>query len=292
VASLASLEAWRQHPTNPVQQFKPHDAFVPISALTELRQVLQKKDELLKTSVSKAEWEKLQRELRAKEKLLSESIPKSDFEALQQQLAQKNSENAALMRELDSMRLQSTTLKTAPSAKSLQTLQLRSQPEDTLAVEAVEAMMKQYDFYCSETEWSKDWSHPQGKGINHKYELQQRGKVVIDHTTGLMWQQSGSPKSMAYKNAKDYVAQLNKESFAGFNDWRLPTLEEAMSLMEPKKFNNDLYIDSKFDKTQEWIWTTDVYAVSVAWVVSFNGGGCYHSGVGDFSYVRAVRSGH
>lgn len=82
VASLASLEAWRKHPTNPVQQFKPHDAFIPINTLTELRQELQKQDELLKAPISKADWEKLQRELRAKEKLLSESIPKSDFEAL------------------------------------------------------------------------------------------------------------------------------------------------------------------------------------------------------------------
>jgi hypothetical protein len=142
VASLTSLATWRRHPTNPVQQFKPHDAFVPINALKELRQELQKKDELLKASVSKVEWEKLQQELSAKEKLLSESITKSDFETLQKQLAQKAAENAVLVQELDRMRLQ--------SAKSLPTLQLRSQPKDKLSGEAVKAMLKQYNFYCTE----------------------------------------------------------------------------------------------------------------------------------------------
>ncbi|MGH7455338.1 MAG: DUF1566 domain-containing protein, partial [bacterium] len=231
VSSLASLEAWRRHPTNPVQQFKPHDAFVPIDTLNELRQELHKKDKILKVAVSKAEWEKLQHELRAKEKLLSESVTKSDFEALQKQLAQKASENAALARELDRMRSQPAAPKPSPLAMPLP---LRSQPEETLSGEAVKAMLKQYDFYCAEHSLSKDWSHPQGKGINHKYEVQQQGKVVVDHTTGLMWQQSGSPQFMTHENAEDYVAQLNKDRFAGFGDWRLPTLKEAMSLMEPK----------------------------------------------------------
>jgi hypothetical protein len=258
VASLASLEAWRRHPTNPVQQFKPHDAFIPIRALNELRQELQKKDELLKASVSKADWEKLQHELRAKEKLLSESVPKSDFEALQNQLTQKASESAALAQELDRVRSQSAAPK--PSAKPLPTLQLRSQPQDTLSGEAVKAMLTQYDFYCAEYTWSKDWSNPQGKGINHEYELQQQGKVVVDHITGLMWQQSGSPEKMNFENVKASVTQLNKEGFAGFNDWRLPTLEEAMSLMEPQKSSIGLYIKSKFDKTQQWIWTADIHS--------------------------------
>ncbi|MCI0692793.1 DUF1566 domain-containing protein [candidate division KSB1 bacterium] len=293
VTSLASLEAWRRHPTNPVQQFKPHDAFIPINALTEIRQELHKKDELLKASVSKGEWEKLQRELHAKEKLLSESVPKSDFEALQKQLAQKVSENAALVRELDRMRLQSAAPRPSPSAKSLPTLQLRSKPNDTLSDETVKAMIEKYDFYCAEHKWSEDWSHPQGKGINHEYEVQLQGKVVIDHTTGLMWQQSGSPETMTYENAKAYVAQLNKDCFAGFGDWRLPTLEEALSLMEPQKNSDGSYINSKFDKTQSWIWTADMYSASAAWVVYFYNGLCYRFVVDIINngHVRVVRSG-
>ncbi len=96
---------------------------------------------------------------------------------------------------------------------------------------------------------------------------------------------------MPYENAKAYVTQLNKEGFAGFSDWRLPTLEEAMSLTEPKKLNGDLYIDSEFDKTQRWIWTADTYSAGRTWIVYFTYGFCDHYDVGDDSYVRAVRSG-
>lgn len=104
-------------------------------------------------------------------------------------------------------------------------------------------------------DWNKGWANPRGKGIQHQFETGKGGQVVVDKTTGLMWQQSGSPKSMVYDDAKKYIAQLNREKFAGYSDWRLPTLEEAMSLMEPQKKNADLYIDPVFDNTQRWIWT-------------------------------------
>jgi hypothetical protein len=30
---------------------------------------------------------------------------------------------------------------------------------------------------------------------------------------------------MIYKDAKDYIAELNNKHFAGYNDWRLPTVD-------------------------------------------------------------------
>ena len=118
-------------------------------------------------------------------------------------------------------------------------------------------------------------------------------KVVFDHTTKLMWQQSGSSGSTTiYENAKKYIDQLNRERFAGFNDWRLPTLEEAMSLMEPEKSSNGLYIEPVFDETQRFIWTSDQYSASRAWSVGFTYGGCGPNPLGIVISVRAVRSGH
>ena len=40
---LKSFEEWRRYPTNPVQQFKPHDAFIPKRALDEARHELEQK---------------------------------------------------------------------------------------------------------------------------------------------------------------------------------------------------------------------------------------------------------
>ena len=80
-------------------------------------------------------------------------------------------------------------------------------------------------------------------------------KVVIDHTTGLMWHQSGSYKNMSWKRAKKWVGELNKQGYAGFLDWRLPTLEEAVSLLEQNEKSGNQFIDPVFDKTQWSIWT-------------------------------------
>ncbi len=95
---------------------------------------------------------------------------------------------------------------------------------------------------------------------------------------------------MPFDDAEAYIQQLNAKKFGGYNDWRLPTLEEAMSLMEPKK-HRELHIDRVFDRTQQWIWTADKESAGRAWCVFFNGGSCHHSGVGCDGDVRAVRSG-
>jgi len=76
--------------------------------------------------------------------------------------------------------------------------------------------------------------------------------------------------------------------FAGF-DWRLPTLEEAMSLMKPVQNETGLFIDPLFDRTQEWIWTADKVSASRAWYVYFIIGHCSTLDIDDLSYVRAVR---
>jgi hypothetical protein len=132
---------------------------------------------------------------------------------------------------------------------------------------------------------------PEGKGFSNQYRLQEVNgdKIVFDEISCLMWQQSGYSKRMQFQFFKNYIDELNEKLFAGFNDWRLPTLEEAMSLMEPER-KNGLYIDPVFDREQTWIWTADkVKGASMAWVVYLNGGIC-GSDLG-YSYVRAVRSG-
>jgi hypothetical protein len=131
-----------------------------------------------------------------------------------------------------------------------------------------------------------------GKGIKHEYE--RRGEVVFDKTTGLTWQQSGSPPQVTYAGAEEYVRKLNYQKFAGYIDWRLPTLEEAMSLMEPEEKTGDLYIDSVFDRRQRWIWTADKQSVHLAWYayfIYFDYGVCNSDKVDGDYFVRVVRSG-
>ena len=165
---------------------------------------------------------------------------------------------------------------------------LRHAPR-VLSEEQVKKMLKNRGFY------DRDWN-PGGFGLNHDYEkIRRHGKVLVrDHATGLIWQQSGSSEYIkGLKKAKAYVRELNWAAYAGYTDWRLPTLEEAMSLMERTEKNGDLYIDPDFDKKQRWIWTCDTVQdrEARAWVVSFSYGSCgsLHFSI-DYYCVRAVRS--
>ena len=149
----------------------------------------------------------------------------------------------------------------------------------------VSDILEKYGFYDK-------YGNPKGKGFVNQYKLQANGKVVYDEASGLLWQQNGSSDYITYAQAEKYIQKLNREKFAGYSNWRLPTLEEAMSLMEPKELNGDLYIDPIFNKTQRWIWTCDKYAGSPRqWVVNFNNGKCNNNNLNNNNYVRAVRFG-
>ncbi len=111
------------------------------------------------------------------------------------------------------------------------------------------------------------------------------GQAVLDNATGLMWQQFGSSKYMKYEDAK----QLNRDRFAGYQDWRLPTVDELTSLLTQTEQNGDLYIHPVFDKTQEWCWSSDQRAPAGAWSVRFRNGEVFWTNLVSSLYVRAVR---
>ncbi len=170
-------------------------------------------------------------------------------------------------------------------------ISLRSKPK-SLSSSEVKSMLKRRDFFDSVWNKSGDFSNKyEAKIINGE-------NVVIDHATGLMWHQSGSEKYMTYDKAKQWIDELNRRGYAGYSNWRLPTLEEGASLLESRKMNGDLYIDPKFSAKQNWIWTGDTKSgESLVWVVFFRMGyGRVYGGMGrndvDInSYVRPVRSG-
>jgi hypothetical protein len=85
--------------------------------------------------------------------------------------------------------------------------------------------------------------------FRHEYEVRMLNghRVVIDHATGLMWQ----PESVRLKgNRKSSIDEFNKTQYAGFADWRLPTIEELASLIESRAVRfKDVYrfVETVFD---------------------------------------------
>jgi hypothetical protein len=279
-SALKTLEQWRKHPANPVQQFKPRNAFALAHEMEELRRQLheaerqlREKEALLKSMIAPSQWQKLQAE---------HQRAQNELKAKEQAAAQHAAELIALQKEVERLRAFVPAPKPVQSSKPA--LKLRVEPKDKLAEEEVKRMLAEKNFY------DRDW-HSSGKGIAHQYEKVERNgeKLVVDHATGLTWQQAGSADARTYEQAELYVRDLNKNRFAGYDDWRLPTLEEGMSLMESTKKNGDLYIAPEFDKTQGWIWTADKPGPGRAWVVSFYTGYCARVDVGFNFHVRAVR---
>jgi len=280
--SLQNIADWRQHPSNPVQDFKPRDAFVLQSAFDRLQKTLRQKEELL--AAAQMETVTVQKQLREKDERLKHAVPKSDWEILQKELAQKRVENSGLQKEIERLRVQVASKGAPPPSPKSAPIQLRSQPLDNLSVEQAKKMLQEKNFFDSDY-------HKKGKGLQHQYEVseQEGTQLVADHATGLIWQRAGSEKELTYEQAKAYVAKLRQQNYGGFSDWRLPTLEEAMSLMEPEKRNDDLYIAPEFDSTQQWIWTADTPGAGVAWVAFFNLGYCFRIHVTNGIFVRVVR---
>ncbi len=103
--------------------------------------------------------------------------------------------------------------------------------------------------------------------------------TVTDRATGLLWQKSGSSRSVTWRRAELYIDKLNRNQFAGYSDWRLPTIDELSSLLEKSK-KDGLHIDPVFDRKQKRCWSSDsrpdpLYGsmgLFVTWIGNFSNG--------------------
>ena len=95
----------------------------------------------------------------------------------------------------------------------------------------------------------------------------------------------------ASTNSIGYVNDVNATSLCGFTDWRLPTKDELVGILET---SGNPKIDTKwFPNTQDWYWSSSPYVVypSTAWAVHFDGDGyaTYHGRSYHNGGVRLVR---
>lgn len=159
---------------------------------------------------------------------------------------------------------------------------LRSEPANLSDVD-VAIMIDIFDMH-------HEIMNPTAKGFAHNYT--KNNDVIADDATGLMWQYDGTASDVTYDGAVRYINELNKKKFSGYSDWRLPTLDEVMTLMEPEPVHGDLFIDPIFDKTQRWLWTSDrVKDKPYRWIVRLAHGDCPNNGIVTNFSVRAVRTG-
>ncbi len=102
------------------------------------------------------------------------------------------------------------------------------------------------------------------------------GLTVTDKVTGIMWQRAGHDITSVRKMA-GYVEEMNRLHLAGYNDWRLPTLEEALSLMEPTMNEKKMYLHKCFSKEQPFIVLADKRDPGGYWFCDFKQGTVFWS---------------
>lgn len=111
---------------------------------------------------------------------------------------------------------------------------------------------------------------------------------VTDNATGLTWQNAGTPYPVTWHAAHGYIDDLNRPGFAGRRDWRLPTIDELMSLMKETPHGEDYCLESVFDRRQKQLWSCDRQSFTAAWFVSADMGFVGRQDFSAFYHVRAV----
>ena len=111
-------------------------------------------------------------------------------------------------------------------------------------------------------------------------------QTFVDTTTRLEWQDDASVK----KDWQGAIAYCKNLSLKGKSDWRLPSIEELLSITDDTKY--DPAIKSGFKNVVSgyyWSSSSDASLAGTAWLVDFydgNDGTYYKSGE---LYVRCVR---
>ena len=119
-------------------------------------------------------------------------------------------------------------------------------------------------------------------------------RIVTDNNTTLQWQDSKIDTTVTWQDAIDRCETL---VLGGYNDWRLPNINELLSLVDVSK--TDSTIDAVFVNTTPdiyWSSTTTAFDSSRVWTVNFAvvfvtfGNSVGIANKNSSHYVRCVRS--
>ncbi len=131
------------------------------------------------------------------------------------------------------------------------------------------------------------------------------GLTIIDLLTGLEWEKKNTARGGGvdlgnlhatdnryswYEITGSWIAAMNDEAFAGHSDWRVPTLDELLSIIDDR-WNNPA-IHPVFGPTvPSFYWSSSELTGSVvyAWNVNFADGFSTDGTKAGAVYARAVR---
>jgi len=134
--------------------------------------------------------------------------------------------------------------------------------------------------------------------------------TVTDNNTSLMWETKGGSDGISNVNnpndidniyqwnslSQDFISKLNQLKYGGYDDWRLPSAKELVSILDFSKPVPGPTVDLSYFTycARGGYWSSDLDAVDagMAWVVYFDTGlDDTQAKTSSFS-ARAVRAGY
>jgi formylglycine-generating enzyme required for sulfatase activity len=114
--------------------------------------------------------------------------------------------------------------------------------------------------------------------------------LALDRSTGLTWQRQVAPEQLDWGGAQGYCDCLE---LAGFNDWRLPTRIELISLIDYRRQEPSIDVEAFPETPSTWFWSSSPVAEDplVAWYLSFMDGNTHEADRHMTYGVRCVRGG-
>ncbi len=96
--------------------------------------------------------------------------------------------------------------------------------------------------------------------------------LIRDRATGMVWTRQQNPVRMNLDKSRQWIESLNRVGYGNIRSWRLPTVEEAASLLERRTGAGKTFLDVIFGKGVTEIWTGDDLGGSRSWTVDFQSG--------------------
>lgn len=109
--------------------------------------------------------------------------------------------------------------------------------------------------------------------LDNEFEKVEDG--ILDYATGLLWHKSLSSAQLNYEQVLQYLRGLNchDESCGQAGPWRLPTVDELISLLEPRQSLEDFCSPDFWNlNNRSWLWSADTRTRTTAWVVDMEQG--------------------
>ena len=115
-------------------------------------------------------------------------------------------------------------------------------------------------------------------------------EAVLDRESGLVWEKSPATTTNSWYNSLDACAM---RAIGGRKGWRLPSVHELASLVDPAATNPALPSGHPFLNVQSAVyWSAAIRVNSAPWIVNFSSGAVsFESGTDGPHYAWCVRGG-